>query len=77
MQINFFFKYLSFIFIFLFLVDPVEDKPKIPKKREMDDESSDSKKIKTDEITTTVIESEQVISSREISSKKNVCKLKS
>lgn len=49
-------------------------KPKIQKKREMDDESSDSKKIKTDEKTLEVHESEPINSSKEISSKKNVCK---
>jgi hypothetical protein len=42
----------------------------------MDEESSDSKKIKTEEIITNVSESEPVISSKEMSSKKNVCKLK-
>lgn len=41
----------------------------------MDEESSDSKKIKTDEITTQISESESVISPKEISIKKNVCKL--
>jgi len=55
-----------------FQVDVAEVKPKIQKKREMDEESSDSKKIKTDEKTLEVIESEPVISSKEISSKKNV-----
>jgi len=55
-----------------FLADQAEEK--IPKKREMDEESSDSKKIKTDEITTKVIESEQNISFKEISTKKSVCK---
>jgi len=42
----------------------------------MDEESSDSKKIKTDEITTKVIDSEQNISSKEIPTKKSVCKPK-
>lgn len=42
----------------------------------MDEESSDSKKIKTEEKLTDVSESEPVISSKEMSSKKNVCKLK-
>jgi len=42
----------------------------------MDEESSDSKKIKTDQITTKVIESEPISSSKEISTKKNVCKPK-
>lgn len=41
----------------------------------MDEESSDNKKIKTDEKITEIIESEPVISSKEISSKKNVCTL--
>lgn len=58
---------------YLFLGDVTDEKPEIPKKREMDEESSDNKKIKTDEKTTGVIESEPVISSKEISSKKNVC----
>lgn len=38
----------------------------------MDEESSDNKKIKTDENSTEVVESEPVISSKEISSKRNV-----
>lgn len=38
----------------------------------MDEESSDSKKIKTDEKTLEVAESEPVILSKDISSKKNV-----
>lgn len=42
----------------------------------MDEESSDSKKIKTDEKTIEVTESEPVILSKEVSSKKNVCKPK-
>ncbi|XP_025416771.1 serine/threonine-protein kinase 10 isoform X3 [Sipha flava] len=54
--------------------DVAEVKPEIPKKREMDEESSDSKKIKTEEIITNVSESEPVISSKEMSSKKNVVK---
>jgi len=48
-------------------------KPKIQKKREMDEDSSDTKKIKTDEKISDVRESEPIISSKEISSKKNVC----
>lgn len=60
---------------YLFL-DITEEKPKIPKKREIDEESSDSKKIKTDGKTTEVGESEPVISPKEISSKKNVCNSK-
>ena len=48
-------------------------KPKIQKKREMDEDSSDNKKIKTDEKPSEVHESEPIISSKEISSKKNVC----
>jgi len=44
----------------------------IQKKREMDEESSDTKKIKTDEKPLEVHESESVILSKEISSKKNV-----
>ncbi|XP_060863110.1 serine/threonine-protein kinase 10 isoform X3 [Metopolophium dirhodum] len=51
-----------------------EVKPKIQNKREMDEESSDSKKIKTDEKTLEVCESEPVILSKDISSKKNVVK---
>lgn len=60
---------------YLFL-DITEEKPKIPKKREIDEESSDSKKIKTDGKTTEVGESEPAISPKEISSKKNVCNSK-
>jgi len=56
-----------------FQSDVAEMKPKIQKKREMDEESSDTKKIKTDEKILEVCESEPVISSKEISSKKNVC----
>jgi hypothetical protein len=48
-------------------------KPKIQKKREMDEDSSDTKKIKKDEKILDVHESEPIISSKEISSKKNVC----
>ncbi|XP_022165252.1 serine/threonine-protein kinase 10 isoform X1 [Myzus persicae] len=54
--------------------DVAEVKQKIQKKREMDEESSDSKKIKTDEKILDVRESEPIISSKEISSKKNVVK---
>ncbi|KAL4131778.1 hypothetical protein QTP88_009040 [Uroleucon formosanum] len=54
--------------------DVAEVKPKIQKKRETDEESSDSKKIKTDEKILEVCESEPVISSKETSSKKNVVK---
>lgn len=42
----------------------------------MDEESSDSKKIKTDEKPIQINESEAVISPKEISTKKNVCKSK-
>jgi len=66
---NFNFKY--------FYLDGTEEKPeektKILKKREMDEESSDNKKIKKDEKPSEVGESELVISSKEVSSKKNVC----
>ncbi|XP_027843647.2 serine/threonine-protein kinase 10 isoform X2 [Aphis gossypii] len=54
--------------------DVVEMKPKIQKKREMDEDSTDTKKIKTDEKILDVRESEPIISSKEISSKKNVVK---
>lgn len=70
------FFYCITIFLYLkydvFQEDVAEVKPKIQKKREMDEESSDSKKIKTDEKTLEVCESESVISSKETSSKKNV-----
>lgn len=56
----------------LFQADVAEVKQIIQKKREMDEESSDTKKIKTDEKPLEVQESEPVISSKEISSKKNV-----
>lgn len=59
--------------IYIFLGDVADEKPEVPKKREMDEESSDNKKIKTDEKTIEVIEPEPVISLKEISSKKNVC----
>lgn len=49
-----------------------EVKPDVPKKRELDEESSDNKKIKTDGKITETDESEPVTSSKEISSKKNV-----
>lgn len=42
----------------------------------MDEESSDNKKIKTDEKITEVIDSEPIIPIKEMSSKKNVCNLK-
>lgn len=58
-----------------FQADVADVKPIIQKKREMDEESSDTKKIKTDEKPLEVHDSEPVISSKEISSKKNVCKL--
>jgi len=51
--------------------DVAEEKPK---KREINEESSDSKKIKTDEKITKVGDSEPVITTKEISSKKNVVK---
>lgn len=62
--------FLKYIF---FQADVIEMKPKIQKKREMDEDSSDTKKIKTDEKILDVRESEPIISSKEISSKKNVC----
>lgn len=69
MSLHNIFLYLEFD---IFQVDVAEVKPIIQKKREMDEESSDTKKIKTDEKPLGVRESEPVISSKEISSKKNV-----
>lgn len=66
-------RYLFILKIWIFQADVAEVKQKIQKKREMDEESSDSKKIKTDEKILDVRESEPIISSKEISSKKNVC----
>lgn len=65
---------LKFLKLLIFQADLAEVKPEIPKKREMDEESSDSKKIKTEEKITEVSESEPAISSKDMSSKKNVCK---
>lgn len=62
-----------YIYIFFF-TDVAELKPDIQKKRELDEESSDNKKIKTDEKITEADESEPVTSSKEMSSKKNVNK---
>lgn len=59
--------------VYFLQADVVEMKPKIQKKREMDEDSTDTKKIKTDEKILDVRESEPIISSKEISSKKNVC----
>lgn len=67
---------MKFLKYFFFEADVAEIKPEIPKKRETDEESSDSKKIKTEEKISEVSESEPVISLAEMSSKKNVCKLK-
>lgn len=65
--------HLVILKIYFFQADVVEMKPKIQKKREMDEDSTDTKKIKTDEKILDVRESEPIISSKEISSKKNVC----